>query len=244
VDYLSGRMSESKQTSTRWWPLFVIWIVALLVWVIVAFTSDLNRQLLIMKSIGTAVAAGAFSMMWLLALSRLPWRIRLKGLGAAVLLLVMFAGLFRIEGVYGDLVPIIKFRWSSGEDRVSTGVVDVSEQIESSYPQFLGPNRDTRVSGLKLDPDWESHPPELVWKQPIGEAWSAFSVLGNRAITQEQDGADELVVCYELLSGDKRWEHRYPARFDEPLGGIGPRATPTIEEDRVYVLGALGDFTS
>jgi outer membrane protein assembly factor BamB len=235
-------MLDSKPKSTRWWPLIVIWALAIVAWIYILIAGDPTRQMVVMRFIGTGIVASMLSLMWLLALSRLPWKARLKGLGAAVLVLVLMAGLFRMEGVSGDLIPIVKFRWSGSADKVATGLADESEIVKGSYPQFLGPNRDTTVTGVSLNRDWDSHPPELIWKQPIGEAWSAFAIVGNRAVTQEQDGDEELVVCYELLTGNRIWEHRYAARYDNPLGGIGPRATPTIEEDRVYTLGALGDF--
>lgn len=235
-------MNASKSSSPRWWPLIVIWVLALGAWIFIAVTGDLTRQFIVMKSIGTGIVASMLSVLWLLTLSRLPWKIRLKGFGAAVVILLILVGLFKIGGVSGDLIPIVKFRWSGSADRVATGVVDSTSEITGSYPQFLGPNRDTTVTGIQLDPDWEARPPELIWKQPIGEAWSAFAIVGNRAVTQEQDGDDELVVCYELLTGTVIWEHRYPAKYDNPLGGVGPRATPTIEEDRVYAVGSMGDF--
>lgn len=222
--------------------MLAIWLVALAGWIFVGLTSDANRQGLVMKSIGIGMVAVGLSVMWLLALSRLPWKTRLTGFGVFVVAALMAGILFRYEGVTGDLVPIIKFRWTEKADKVVSGITDESEQVQGSYPQFLGPNRNAKVSGIPLSRDWETRPPELIWKQPVGEAWSAFAVSGNRAVTQEQDGGDELVVCYELLTGNKLWEYRYPARYDDPLGGIGPRATPTIEEDRVYALGALGDF--
>lgn len=235
-------MSDSKSTSPRWWPLIVIWALVLGGWIYFILTGEGNRQMAIMAILGTGFTGVALSVMWLLALSRMPWKIRLKGFGAFVLLMLLMVALFRVEGVTGDLMPIVKFRWSGAGEKVATGLADGSELVQGSYPQFLGPNRDTTMPNIPLDRDWETNPPQLIWKQPIGEAWSAFSVVGNRAVTQEQDGDDELVVCYELLTGNKLWEHRYPARYDNPLGGIGPRATPTIEENRVYALGAMGDF--
>lgn len=235
-------MPDTKPDSPRWWPLIAIWVMAVGAWIYVSFTGDLTRQYVVMKSIATGIIALALSVLWLLALSRLTWNVRLKGVGATIVILLILVGLFRIEGVSGDLVPIVKFRWSGSDERFAAGLAAASETVEGSYPQFLGPNRDTTVTGIRLDPDWELNPPELMWKQPIGEAWSAFAIVGNRAVTQEQDGDEELVVCYELLTGKVLWEHRYSARYDNPLGGIGPRATPTIEEDRVYALGAVGDF--
>lgn len=211
-------------------------------WIYFALTSDINRQGLVMKSIGTGIVAGVLSVLWLLVLSRLPRKTRLKGFFGVVLLGVAGISLLRYEGVSGDLFPIIKWRWSVAADKVANRIVGSSDPVEGGYPQFLGPNRDTTVTGLRLDPEWNRKPPRLIWKQPIGEAWSAFSVSGNRAITQEQDGEEERVVCYELLTGKVLWEHRYTARYDNPLGGIGPRATPTIDGRRVFTLGALGDL--
>lgn len=59
-------------------------------------------------------------------------------------------------------------------------------------------------------------------------------------MTQEQRGGFEAVVCYELRTGHEVWEHRDLACFDEVTGGKGPRATPAIQEGRVFSLGATG----
>jgi outer membrane protein assembly factor BamB len=65
-------------------------------------------------------------------------------------------------------------------------------------------------------------------------------VSGEHAITQEQRREDELIVCYELLTGRPMWAHTNRVRFSESLGGDGPRATPTVREGRVYAMGATG----
>ena len=59
-------------------------------------------------------------------------------------------------------------------------------------------------------------------------------------VTQEQRGHTEVIACYELESGTQLWVHHDEARFEEPTSGIGPRATPTIVEDKVYAFGATG----
>ena len=59
-------------------------------------------------------------------------------------------------------------------------------------------------------------------------------------MTQEQRGVKELTVCYVLKTGEPLWVHENEVRFSEMMGGDGPRATPTIHEDRVYVMGATG----
>jgi outer membrane protein assembly factor BamB len=56
----------------------------------------------------------------------------------------------------------------------------------------------------------------------------------------EQRGAEEWVTCYEITTGNSVWGHAIEARHENPLGGVGPRATPTIHQGRVYALGATG----
>ena len=101
------------------------------------------------------------------------------------------------------------------------------------------------VKGVKLDTDWQSHPPQLVWRHEIGAGWSSFAIVGNYAFTQEQRGDEELVSCYKLDTGEPVWTHADAARFDPAdfqggLGGIGPRATPTIVDGKVYTQGGTG----
>ena len=60
------------------------------------------------------------------------------------------------------------------------------------------------------------------------------------AFTQEQRGDDETVVAYLAETGEEVWVHRNKVRHETFLGGIGPRATPTLHDSRLYALGATG----
>jgi outer membrane protein assembly factor BamB len=113
-------------------------------------------------------------------------------------------------------------------------------EFSGDYPQFLGPNRNAIVHGIKLRRDWSKHSPKLMWRQPLGVGWSAFAVAGNFAVTQEQRGKVEMVVAYDLKSGQVKWTHGDSAGYESPITGNGPRATPTIAGDRVYTLGGTG----
>ena len=113
------------------------------------------------------------------------------------------------------------------------------------YPRFLGTGYWAEVTGVELETDWKAHPPQEVWRHEIGAGWSAFAIVGNYAVTQEQRGDEELVSCYRVDNGELVWTHSDPARFDPAdfqggLGGIGPRATPTIHDGKVLTQGATG----
>ena len=52
----------------------------------------------------------------------------------------------------------------------------------------------------------------------------------------------ETVVCYDADTGREVWNRQVEARFDDPLGGPGPRATPTLAKEGMFVTGATGIF--
>ncbi len=133
-------------------------------------------------------------------------------------------------------LPAASARSQAVEEKVKAA----AREISTDYPQFLGPHRNAMVHGIKLHRDWTKHPPKLVWRQPLGAGWSAFAVSGNFAITQEQRDRIELVVAYDLKSGQVIWSHGDSASYESPITGNGPRATPTIAGNRVYTLGGTG----
>ncbi len=122
--------------------------------------------------------------------------------------------------------------------------VDVATTTPFDFPQFLGANRNAQVDSVRLKP-WAGENgtlPEQLWKIDIGEGWSGFAVVNGFAITQEQRGAEELVTCYDIQTGELKWANRAARRHEDRMGmgKVGPRATPTIHQGRVYATSATG----
>ncbi|MCZ6725732.1 MAG: PQQ-like beta-propeller repeat protein [Acidobacteria bacterium] len=229
-----------KDVRVRWWPLNAVaafWLGAQVwIWALGDRTGQ-DRVMLFLLSI---VVALLLALVWLLLLSRLAWRRRLVvfALFAAIVAGLVYS--LEIRGVSGDLMPILTWRWSAGGAGESSGVEAVLRGPLTDYPQFLGPERNATVRGIVLARDWSASPPRELWRRPIGEGWSAFAVADRLAVTQEQRGDDELVVAYQLASGRQLWEHADRTRYETTIAGVGPRATPTIVDGRVFTLGATG----
>lgn len=232
-------VKDAKQhVSPRWWPLAVILVIVAgtLAWIWWDGDAD-DRQSQVMSSEGILMGGLLAVAIWFVLLSRLALRTKVVTAAAVAVLVGTFLALFRYDGVDGDLIPVFSWRWG-GPEHVITG--EPLSGIAGDWPQFRGVRRDGTVAGVRLATDWDASPPKLVWRRPVGRGWSGFAVAGNLAITQEQHGDEERVVCYALEDGDEVWSASNDVAYRNKLAGSGPRATPTVVGDRVYTAGATG----
>jgi outer membrane protein assembly factor BamB len=222
----------------RWWPALVILALVSVALGWAWFGGDQIRQTKVIATALFLIVGSGLLLIWLTFFSRLRWKTRFAAWGVLVAAGILCFSVFRFRGVTGDLVPVFDLRWSgqaaviSGEGSVGIATYD--------YPQFLGQNRNGTVPDVTLARDWSAEPPRLVWRRPVGKGWSSFAVMGNIAVTQEQHGDEERIVCYDLKTGEIRWSAGDKASYTSPVAGDGPRSTPTIVAGRVYATGSTG----
>ena len=176
-----------------------------------------------------------------------------------------FSALLRNEGMTGEYQMGLHWRWSQTpealmlagirSEKPATGVNNASSKpadktgqkyatalANPEWPGFRGADRTAHALGPRISTNWAAHPPEQLWKIRVGPAWSSFAVAGQLLFTQEQRGPMETVVCYDAETGREIWKREFEGRFDDPLGGPGPRATPTLADGALYITGATGPF--
>lgn len=229
--------------------------ITILLLALLQIPADLDRNFRAWLNLAAVLLGAILMLLWLLIGSGLRWRQRLAGLGAVVIAVLLVKWTTRPENAgSGTGIPKLVWRWAPTKDeafaraqqRTSTPPPATAAappqplELQFRFPQFLGPQRDGRVEGVRLARDWNASPPRELWRSPVGLGWSGFVVAEGLAITQEQAAEDELVTARAIRTGALVWAHTNHARFQEFLGGDGPRSTPTIVSNRIYAFGSTG----
>ena len=109
----------------------------------------------------------------------------------------------------------------------------------ADWPQWLGPQRNGISSETGLFT--AEQPFAEAWRVPLGNGFSGISIADGRVFTMFAQGDDEFAICLDAATGVEIWRHRTgPYYKKETQGGDGPRSTPTVDGETVYVLGATG----
>lgn len=107
------------------------------------------------------------------------------------------------------------------------------------WKDFLGPSHDLVSTETDLLKEFPSGGPALVWEMETGTGYSAPAIQGDRLVYMHRMGDQEIVEALDPDSGELYWTFSYPTDFSDRYGySNGPRASPVIDEDRVYVYGA------
>ena len=124
----------------------------------------------------------------------------------------------------------------------------------SSWPQFLGPNRNGVVEGTKLLSAWPTNGPTQVWTTNCGVGHAGpvvahgILVLMERNWEQNKDKnqrkefeQQETTRGLDAMSGRELWRTTNPCNWKAPGGWCwGPASTPAIGENKVVCLGVQG----
>jgi outer membrane protein assembly factor BamB len=124
---------------------------------------------------------------------------------------------------------------------LSTGLAQ--QAAPQDWFQWRGPNRDGISAETGLLQAWPKAGPPQVWRaNGVGNGYSSFSTSGGRLYTLGARAGTEYVIALDRATGKKLWETANGRRYQNDRGD-GPRSTPTVEGDRLYVLGGSGDLT-
>lgn len=112
------------------------------------------------------------------------------------------------------------------------------------WPQWQGPDRTGVSEETGLLKEWPEGGPPLAWKiEGLGGGYSEPSVAAGRIFGTSNQGDDEVVWALSEKDGSKLWSTPIAPTYSQgpPQGNEGPGCTPTVDGDRLYVVGMGGD---
>jgi outer membrane protein assembly factor BamB len=128
----------------------------------------------------------------------------------------------------------------------------------ADWPQWLGPQRDSVWRERGIVEKFPAGGPPVLWRTPIGAGYTGPAVAGGRVFlldrrvrNEKADPRDpfargriagtERVLCLDAQSGAELWRFEYDCPYTVSYAA-GPRATPTVEGQLVFTLGAEGNL--
>lgn len=112
-----------------------------------------------------------------------------------------------------------------------------------AWPGFRGPSRDGISPETGLLEAWAEGGPKVLWRVAGGVGFSGVAVESGRAFTLWQEGGEQRLVALDVADGKELWTYTLgPAYFS--TYGDGPRATPVIDEGRVFAIDAHGHLAA
>src|SRR5688572_10759126 len=121
-------------------------------------------------------------------------------------------------------------------------VLSVALIQAADWPQWQGADR-TRISKeTGLMKEWPSSGPPLLWTATgLGNGYGSMAVAGERVFVQGTRGGNSVVMARNRADGKEVWS-KVIGRSSDDDRGPGPRGTPTVDGDRLYVLTESGDL--
>jgi len=125
---------------------------------------------------------------------------------------------------------------------VAAAVLSVSALHAADWPQWQGPDRTGLSKETGLLKQWPAAGPPVVWTATgLGAGYGSMAVAGERVYLQGAIGRNSGVVALDRRTGKVVWAKGVGPAQGNNMGN-GPRSTPTVDGDRLYVLTENGDL--
>jgi len=136
-------------------------------------------------------------------------------------------------------------------------VLATSLASAADWPQWMGPQRDDVWNETGIIDEFPAGGPKVLWRKPVHGGFAGPAVAGGKVYVTDYEKATgddkpaptkrndlqgkERVICFDAKTGNELWKHQYDCNYSISYPA-GPRCTPTVDDDLVFTLGAMGDL--
>jgi outer membrane protein assembly factor BamB len=115
----------------------------------------------------------------------------------------------------------------------------IAVEPAGEWPQHLGPNRNGISTETGLLDAWPESGPKEVWRVKGGVGMSGLAISRSQLLTMVQRGGQQKLIALSADKGEPLWETDIAPAYKNQMGD-GPRATPTIAGEQVFVFTGEG----
>ncbi len=109
------------------------------------------------------------------------------------------------------------------------------------WPQWRGPERTGWAAKDSPVPTTLPAEPKVLWRMTIGGGFSSPVIAGGKLVYLDAQEGREVAHLIDAGTGKEVWHVGFAQVFGDEWGA-GPRSTPLIDENRVYVQACNGEF--
>ena len=128
--------------------------------------------------------------------------------------------------------------------------VGAGPAVAEDWPEWRGAGRLGVWNETGILDEFPAAGLEVRWRTPIRAGYAGPAVAGGRVFVVDADRSDqsmqvtERALALDEQTGEVLWTHEWSADYTGLIftWAVGPRATPTVDGERVYVLGAAGNL--
>ncbi len=126
---------------------------------------------------------------------------------------------------------------------IATLACTLGPMLAADWPNYFGTTGNLS-SPESIRTNWTEKPPVVVWRKPIGQGFSSMAIVDGRVFTLAKrtlnQAGREVCLALDAVTGSELWATDLDAAEYSSLSGYddgmdGPRSTPFVEGDRLFV---------
>lgn len=116
-----------------------------------------------------------------------------------------------------------------------------TRQAGVDWPDFLGPQRNSKSPETGLNTNWTGQPPSIIWQIELGTGYATPVISRGRLLHFDRYGDKDRLTCRESETGKELWRYEHDTQYADLLNyNNGPRCSPVVDGNRVYTFSAEG----
>ena len=117
------------------------------------------------------------------------------------------------------------------------------------WPQWRGPRHDGIVRDAKVAEAWPEGGPKKLWEAEVGVGFSSPVAVDGKVFLFMIEGGKDTTYAFDAETGTAVWKKQSDSLYKGEMQGAamakdwtGTRASPVIENNRLYTYGFRGDL--